>query len=111
MYEEDKGVPCLLAIHQDHTGKARDVGLAYAKGIGGTRAGVLETTFEEETETDLFGTATSLPFDDVASITVITGDKMRIFPGETAGFEWKGEYFGHHPEFVLVGKLKELDWR
>lgn len=54
-YLEGKGVPCLIAIHQDHTGKAKDLALAYAKGIGGARAGVLETTFKEETETDLFG--------------------------------------------------------
>lgn len=55
MYEEGKGVPCLLAVFQDATGEAKKIGLAYAKGIGGTRAGVIETTFEEETETDLFG--------------------------------------------------------
>lgn len=54
-YEEGRGVPCLIAIYQDHTGKAKDYALAYAKGIGGSRAGVLETTFKEETETDLFG--------------------------------------------------------
>lgn len=54
-YLEGKGVPCLIAIYQDHTGKAKDLSLAYAKGIGGARAGVLETTFKEETETDLFG--------------------------------------------------------
>lgn len=50
-----QGVPCLIAVHQDATGKAKDKALAWAKGIGGTRAGVLETTFQEETETDLFG--------------------------------------------------------
>ena len=49
------GVPCLVAVHQDATGKALSRALAYAKGIGGTRAGVIETTFREETETDLFG--------------------------------------------------------
>jgi ketol-acid reductoisomerase len=54
-YEEGGGVPCLVAVHNDATGKARQTALAYAKGIGGTRAGVLDTTFEEETETDLFG--------------------------------------------------------
>jgi len=54
-YEEGRGVPCLIAIHQDASGKAKDYALAYAKGIGGARAGVLETTFKEETETDLFG--------------------------------------------------------
>ncbi|MFA6320405.1 MAG: ketol-acid reductoisomerase [Candidatus Omnitrophota bacterium] len=55
MYEEGKGVPCLVAVYQDATGNAKQIALAYAKGIGGTRAGVIETTFEEETETDLFG--------------------------------------------------------
>ncbi len=55
MYEEGKGVPCLLAIFQDATGEAKQLGLAYAKAIGATRAGVIETTFDEETETDLFG--------------------------------------------------------
>jgi ketol-acid reductoisomerase len=54
-YEEGKGVPGLIAIHQDATGNARDMVLAYAKGIGCTRGGVIETTFKDETETDLFG--------------------------------------------------------
>ena len=54
-YDEGGGVPCLVAVEQDSTGKAKEIALAYAKGIGGTRAGVLDTTFEEETETDLFG--------------------------------------------------------
>jgi ketol-acid reductoisomerase len=54
-YEEGRGVPCLLAIHQDATGKALERTLAYADAIGGTRAAVLQTTFAEETETDLFG--------------------------------------------------------
>ncbi len=54
-YQEGKGVPCLIAIAQDATGKALDTGLAYAAGIGGARAAVLETTFQCETETDLFG--------------------------------------------------------
>lgn len=54
-YLAGKGVPCLIAVHQDASGKATDIGLAYAAGIGGSRAGVLETTFRQETETDLFG--------------------------------------------------------
>ncbi|MCZ6514212.1 MAG: ketol-acid reductoisomerase [Nitrospinae bacterium] len=54
-YEQGAGVPCLLAIFQDVSKKAKQVALAYAKAIGGTRAGVLETSFKEETETDLFG--------------------------------------------------------
>ncbi|MCD5397347.1 ketol-acid reductoisomerase [candidate division NPL-UPA2 bacterium] len=55
MFLKGGGVPCLLAIHQDWTGEAKQLGLAYARAIGGTKAGVIETTFAEETETDLFG--------------------------------------------------------
>jgi ketol-acid reductoisomerase len=54
-FQKGRGVPCLLAVHQDPSGDTKQVGLAYAKGIGGTRAGVIETTFKDETETDLFG--------------------------------------------------------
>ncbi len=54
-YQQGQGVPCLFAVYQDATGQARDRAMAYAKGIGGTRAGILETSFREETETDLFG--------------------------------------------------------
>jgi len=54
-YTEGNGVPCLIAVHHDASGDTRNVGMAYAKAIGGTRAGVIETTFSEETETDLFG--------------------------------------------------------
>ncbi len=54
-YTEGSGVPCLVAVHQDATGHAKEIGLAYASAIGGARAGVLDTTFKEETETDLFG--------------------------------------------------------
>ena len=54
-YQAGKGVPCLIAVEQDATGDATEIGLAYALGIGGARAGVLETTFRTETETDLFG--------------------------------------------------------
>ncbi len=55
VYTEGSGVPCIVAVHQDASGKAFQTALAYAKGIGGTRSGVLQTTFTEETETDLFG--------------------------------------------------------
>lgn len=55
MYEEGAGVPALIAIYQDYSGQAKEYALAHAKGIGSARAGVLETTFQEETETDLFG--------------------------------------------------------
>lgn len=60
LYQEGQGTPCLLAVHQDATGHCEDIALAYARGIGGTRAGVIKTTFAEETETDLFGEQTVL---------------------------------------------------
>ncbi len=59
-FERGRGVPCLLALHQDPSGDTRDVGLAYAAAIGGARAAVIETTFKDETETDLFGEQTVL---------------------------------------------------
>ena len=59
-FKDGKGVPCLIAVHQDSTGNAKEMALAYAKGIGGGRAGVFETTFKEEVETDLFGEQTVL---------------------------------------------------
>jgi ketol-acid reductoisomerase len=55
LYTEGVGIPAIVAVHQDASGKAMDIALAYAKGIGSSRAGVIETTFAEETETDLFG--------------------------------------------------------
>ena len=55
MYVQGKGVPNLIAVYQDYSGKAKEIGLAYSQAIGGTRAGTIETTFKEETETDLFG--------------------------------------------------------
>ncbi|MFY9198735.1 MAG: ketol-acid reductoisomerase, partial [Acutalibacteraceae bacterium] len=54
-FEEGRGVPCLIAVYQNATGNAKETALAYAAGVGGARAGILETTFKEETETDLFG--------------------------------------------------------
>ncbi|MGF1572111.1 MAG: ketol-acid reductoisomerase [Sumerlaeia bacterium] len=60
VYVEGGGVPCLIAVYQDATGKARDLALAHASGVGGGRAGIIETTFKEETETDLFGEQTVL---------------------------------------------------
>ncbi|HCK09197.1 MAG: ketol-acid reductoisomerase [Gemmatimonadetes bacterium] len=55
VFSQGGGVPCLIAVHQDATGQAKEIGLAYGKGVGGARAGIIETTFREETETDLFG--------------------------------------------------------
>ncbi|MCK5215501.1 MAG: ketol-acid reductoisomerase [Candidatus Omnitrophica bacterium] len=92
-YEEGKGVPCLVAIHQDASGKAFKDALAYAKGIGGTRAGVLETTFKEETETDLFGEQ-----------AVLCGGASELIK---AGFETLVEA-GYQPEIAYFECCHEL---
>ncbi|MBU1862154.1 MAG: ketol-acid reductoisomerase [Candidatus Omnitrophica bacterium] len=92
-YEEGKGVPCLIAVEQDASGKARDLALAYAKGVGGTRAGVLETTFKEETETDLFGEQ-----------AVLCGGVSELV---RAGFDTLVEA-GYQPEIAYFECLHEL---
>jgi len=91
-YEEGKGVPALIAIHQDATGKAKETALAYAKGIGATRAVVLETTFREETETDLFGEQ-----------TVLCGGMTSLIK---AGFETLVDA-GYAPEMAYLEVLHE----
>jgi len=93
MYEEGVGVPALIAVHQDATGKAKDIALAYAKGIGGTKAGVIETTFKEETETDLFG--------EQAVLCGGTSELVR------AGFDTLVEA-GYQPEIAYFECLHEL---
>ncbi len=93
MYEEGKGVPSLLAVFQDASGQARDLGLAYAKGIGATRAGVIETTFAEETETDLFGEQ-----------AVLCGGVTELIK---AGFDTLIEA-GYQPEIAYFEVLHEL---
>ncbi len=93
MYEEGKGVPCLVAIHQDATGNAMKLALAYAKGIGGTRAGVIETTFAEETETDLFGEQ-----------AVLCGGVSELIK---AGFDTLVDA-GYQPEIAYFEVLHEL---
>lgn len=93
MYEEGVGVPGLLAVEQDYTGKASDIGLAYAKGIGCTRAGVIETTFREETESDLFGEQ-----------SVLCGGVTQLIK---AGFETLVEA-GYQPEIAYFECLHEL---
>jgi ketol-acid reductoisomerase len=92
-YTEGGGVPCLIAVHQDATGKAWDLALSYADGIGGTRAGVLKTTFEEETETDLFGEQ-----------VVLCGGVTSLVQ---AGFETLVEA-GYQPESAYFECLHEL---
>ena len=93
VYQEGFGVPCLVAVYQDASGKAMDLALAYAKGVGGTRAGVLETTFAEETETDLFGEQ-----------AVLCGGTSALIQ---AGFETLVEA-GYQPEVAYFECLHEL---
>lgn len=93
LYTEGSGAPALIAIHQDASGRAKDIALAYAKGIGCTRAGVLETTFAEETETDLFGEQ-----------TVLCGGVSALIK---AGFETLVEA-GYQPEVAYFECLHEL---
>lgn len=92
-YEEGHGVPCLVAVHQDATGKALQKALAYSAGIGGARAGVIETTFAEETETDLFGEQ-----------AVLCGGATELI---VAGFETLCEA-GYQPEVAYYEVMHEL---
>lgn len=92
-YEIGRGVPCLFAVQQDATGGARAKALAYAQGIGGTRAGAIETTFAEETETDLFGEQ-----------AVLCGGASELI---NAGFETLVEA-GYQPEVAYFECLHEL---
>ncbi|RMD90342.1 MAG: ketol-acid reductoisomerase [Calditrichaeota bacterium] len=93
VFTQGGGVPCLLAVYQDATGHARDLALAYAKGIGGTLAGVIETTFKEETETDLFGEQ-----------AVLCGGITELIK---AGFETLVEA-GYQPEVAYFECLHEM---
>jgi ketol-acid reductoisomerase len=92
-FEEGRGVPCIAAVEQDATGKAFPLALSYAKGIGGTRAGVIKTTFTEETETDLFGEQ-----------AVLCGGTTALVK---AGFETLVEA-GYQPEIAYFECLHEL---
>jgi ketol-acid reductoisomerase len=93
LFREGGGTPALLAVYQDTSGRAKEVALAYAKGIGCTRAGVIETTFEEETETDLFGEQ-----------AVLCGGVSELIK---AGFETLVEA-GYQPEIAYFECLHEL---
>jgi ketol-acid reductoisomerase len=92
-FQQGRGVPCLIAVAQDATGKAHEKALAYAHGIGGTRGGVLETTFAEETETDLFGEQ-----------SVLCGGATELV---VRGFETLVEA-GYQPEVAYYECLHEL---
>ncbi|MBI5814236.1 MAG: ketol-acid reductoisomerase [Nitrospinae bacterium] len=93
VYKEGGGVPCLVAVEKNATGKAKEIALAYAKGIGGTRGGVIETTFKEETETDLFGEQ-----------AVLCGGVSELI---RAGFDTLVEA-GYQPEVAYFECLHEL---
>ena len=92
-YEEGHGVPCLVAVHQDASGNALNIALAYSAGIGGARAGVIETTFQEETETDLFGEQ-----------AVLCGGATELI---VAGFETLVDA-GYQPEVAYYEVMHEL---
>ncbi|MEG0689279.1 MAG: ketol-acid reductoisomerase [Hungatella sp.] len=98
-YKEGKGVPCLIAVHQDATGKAKDLALAYALAIGGARAGVLKTTFREETETDLFGEQAVL----CGGVTALM--KAGFETLVEAGYEPESAYFECIHEMKLIVDL------
>ena len=93
VYENGGGVPSLIAVHQDYTGKAKDLALAHACGIGAGRAGIIETTFSEETETDLFGEQ-----------VVLCGGLTELI---RAGFETLVEA-GYQPEIAYFECLHEV---
>jgi ketol-acid reductoisomerase len=92
-FVEGSGVPCLIAVHQDPSGKTREIALAWAKGIGGTRAGVIETNFKNETETDLFGEQ-----------AVLCGGSMELIK---MGFEVLTEA-GYPPELAYFECMHEM---
>lgn len=92
-YQEGNGVPCLIAVHQDYSGNTLDMALAWAKGIGGTKAGVIETNFKDETETDLFGEQ-----------AVLCGGSAELVK---AGFETLVEG-GYPPELAYFECMHEL---
>ncbi|MBI4352378.1 MAG: ketol-acid reductoisomerase [Candidatus Omnitrophica bacterium] len=96
LYEEGKGVPCLVAVYQDATKRCKKTALAYAKALGGTRAGVIETTFKEETETDLFGEQTVLC--GGVSALIKTGFETLI----QAGYQPEVAYFECLHEVKLI---------
>ena len=92
-YLEGRGVPCLIAVHNDHSGNTKDIALAWAKGIGGTKAGVIETNFKDETETDLFGEQ-----------AVLCGGSAELIK---AGFETLVDA-GYPPELAYFECLHEM---
>ena len=99
VYERGLGVPCLVAVHQDATGDALQTALAYGKGIGGGRAGILTTTFEEETETDLFGEQAVL----CGGVTQLIKTAYEVLT--EAGYQPESAYFEVLHELKLIVDL------
>ena len=99
VYERGLGVPCLVAVDKDVSGNAHDIALAYGKGVGGGRAGILDTTFKEETETDLFGEQAVLC--GGVSELVKTGFEVLV----EAGYEPESAYFEVLHELKLIVDL------
>ncbi|MPQ42320.1 ketol-acid reductoisomerase [Clostridium tarantellae] len=98
-YEEGSGVPCLIAIYQDFTGKAKEIALAYTNGIGGARAGILETSFKDETETDLFGEQAVL----CGGVTALIKTGFEVLT--EAGYAPENAYFECLHEMKLIVDL------
>jgi ketol-acid reductoisomerase len=99
VYEEGFGVPALIAVHQDASGKAKETALAFAKGIGATKAGVIETTFPEETETDLFGEQVDL-CGGVSEMVIASFETL-----VNAGYQPEIAYFETLHELKLITDL------
>ncbi len=99
VFTQGSGVPALVAVHQDASGQARQVALAYAKGLGSTRAGVLDTTFKEETETDLFGEQTVL----CGGVTSLIRTAFEVLT--EAGYQPESAYFEVLHELKLIVDL------
>jgi ketol-acid reductoisomerase len=99
VFESGLGVPCLIAVHQDVSGKAKEQALAYGSGIGGGRAGILETTFKEETETDLFGEQAVL----CGGVTSLVQNAFEVLV--EAGYQPESAYFEVLHELKLIVDL------
>ena len=99
VFESGQGVPCLIAVHQDSSGKSKDIALGYGLGVGGARAGILETTFKEETETDLFGEQAVL----CGGVTSLVQSAFEVLV--EAGYQPESAYFEVLHELKLIVDL------
>ena len=99
VFESGQGVPCLVAVHQNNSGKAKDIALGYGLGVGGARAGILETTFKEETETDLFGEQAVL----CGGVTSLVQSAFEVLV--EAGYQPESAYFEVLHELKLIVDL------